>query len=262
MSTWVLPHTLLTWSFILCRGSHCAATRLRVISSCEPSFLRSASVMGVDFLGANPRTLITDFLPWGCIYLSLMGRIYTRVPPLWRGGTSRVRFFPLLVLELMALKPPFFVTVLNCRGPKPPCDALSWAKLQPGDAPCLAMPFLGDASAWQWLERSICWLSSLGPSRGPTMCWLWPLVNARRRDGTVAISVFLYLLLLLFSSDVIKTIILFISSLCLFVKTNRGRYMLCLILVFFIFLQNSLDDYICLWFTLILCSEFLYLFLC
>jgi len=43
---------------------------------------------------------------------------------------------------------------------------------------------------------------------------------------------FSFLMLLLFYSDVIKTIILFISSLCLFVKTNRGRYMLCLILVF------------------------------
>ena len=128
--------------------------------------------------GCHPRTLITDCLPWECIYLSLvphtwfspgrgplMGRIYTRVSQRWRGYfTSQV--FPLLALELMALKPPFFVTVLNCRGPKPPWDALSWA-----------MPSLGDASAWRWLKWSICWLSSLGPSRGPTMCWLWPLVT-------------------------------------------------------------------------------------
>jgi len=44
---------------------------------------------------------------------------------------------------------------------------------------------------------------------------------------------FSFLLLLLFNSDVIKTIIFFISSLCLFVKTNRGRYMLCLKFLFF-----------------------------
>ena len=36
-----------------------------------------------------------------------------------------------------------------------------------------------------------------------------------------------FLLLLLFYSDVMKTISCFISYLCLFVKTNRGRYMLC-----------------------------------
>ena len=71
-----------------------------------------------------------------------------------------------------------------------------------------------------------------------------------------------------FKSDVLRTIIFFISSLCLFVKTNRGRYMLCVWFQFFFLLQNSLDEwnligfcsYICLLFTLILCSEFLYFF--
>ena len=74
-------------------------------------------------------------------------------------------------------------------------NALTWRY------PCLAMPILGDASlgrrlSWvtpllvdatlgRWLERSTCWLSSMGPRRGSTMCWLWPLVNARGRDGTL-----------------------------------------------------------------------------
>jgi len=52
---------------------------------------------------------------------------------------------------------------------------------------------------------------------------------------------FFFFLLLLFNYDVFKTIILFISSLFLFVKIKRGRYMLCLISVFF-FLQNSLNE--------------------
>jgi len=46
---------------------------------------------------------------------------------------------------------------------------------------------------------------------------------------------FSFLLLLLFNSDVFKTIILFISSLCLFLKTNRGRYMLYLNFSFYFF---------------------------
>ena len=37
-----------------------------------------------------------------------------------------------------------------------------------------------------------------------------------------------FLLLLLVYSDVMETISCFTSYLCLFVKTNRGRYMLCL----------------------------------
>ena len=43
---------------------------------------------------------------------------------------------------------------------------------------------------------------------------------------------FSFLCFCCFKSDVLRTIILFISSFCLFVKTNRGRYMLCLFKVF------------------------------
>jgi len=42
---------------------------------------------------------------------------------------------------------------------------------------------------------------------------------------------FVCFMLLLFNSDVLRTIIFFISSFCLFVKTNRGRFMLCLVFV-------------------------------
>ena len=51
MSTWALSRAPLTWSFILCGGSHSAATQLRVIPSCGPSYLRNASVMRVDSSG-------------------------------------------------------------------------------------------------------------------------------------------------------------------------------------------------------------------
>jgi len=71
-----------------------------------------------------------------------------------------------------------------------------------------------------------------------------------------------------FKTDVLRTIIFLISSFCLFMKTNRGRFMLCLVSVFY-FLQNSLYEWnligfcsnICLLSALILCSEFLYFFL-
>ena len=141
MSTWVLPRALLTWSFILCRRSHSAATQLRVTSSCEPSFLRSASVTWVDFLGANPRTLITDYLPWGCIYLSLiphtwfspgrgplMGRIYTRVSQRWRGYfTSQV--FPPMGTRTYGLEATFLCYYSELSSPEA----------------SLGRPFLGDA---------------------------------------------------------------------------------------------------------------------
>ena len=51
MSAWALSRAPLTWSFILCGGSHSAATQLRVIPSCGPSSLRNASVTRVDSSG-------------------------------------------------------------------------------------------------------------------------------------------------------------------------------------------------------------------
>ena len=134
-------------------------------------------------------------LPWGCIYLSLvsctwfspghgplMGRICPRVSQQWRGYfTSQV--YPLLVLELMALKPPFFVTVLSYQGPRLPHGVapstvfptyghrgvtpsisslgyvFSWRRLVLafGDCSSWAMPLLGDAS----LERCLSWAMPL-----------------------------------------------------------------------------------------------------
>jgi len=98
LSTCALPRALLTWPFILCRGSRSAATQLRVIPSCEPSFLRSAFGTWVDFLGVNSCAPIINCLPWGLVHLSLlpcmwfspgygplMGRICSRVSQWWQG---------------------------------------------------------------------------------------------------------------------------------------------------------------------------------
>ena len=57
-----------------------------------------------------------------------------------------------------------------------------------------------------------------------------------------------------FNSDVIQTISCFISYLCLFVKTNRGRYMLCLSFCFYLLKQFG----ICNIFFLIFSSEVYY----
>ena len=51
MSTWALSRAPLTWSFILCGGSHSTATQLRVIPSCGPSSLQNASVTRIDSSG-------------------------------------------------------------------------------------------------------------------------------------------------------------------------------------------------------------------
>ena len=133
---------------ILCRGSHSAATQLRVFPSCEPSFLQSASVTWVEFLGANSCAPITSHSPWGCIYLSLvsctwfspghgplMGCICPTVSQQWRRYfTSQV--YPLLVLELMALKPPFSFPCY--------CSVLSRPDVSLGRCLCLGDILLGD----------------------------------------------------------------------------------------------------------------------
>ena len=152
-------------SFILCRGSLSAITQLRVFPSCEPSFLRSASVTWVDFLVANSCAPITNHLPRGCIFLSLvsctlfspghgplMGRICLRVSQQWRKYfTSQV--YPLLVLELMALKPPF----------SSPCYCFELSR--PDASPATPLSFgrcfsLGDASLWA-MTRAVYLLTSL-----------------------------------------------------------------------------------------------------
>ena len=106
-----------------------------------------------------------------------MGRICPRVSQQWRGYfTSQV--YPLLVLELMALKPPFFVTVLSYQGPRLPHGVAPSTVfpthgdrgVTPSISPlgyvvswrCLSrtMPLLGDASpcdafAWRCLSRAM-----------------------------------------------------------------------------------------------------------
>jgi len=181
---------------ILCRGSHSAATQLRVIPSCEPSFLRSASVTWVDFLGANSCAPITSHSLWGCIYLSLvsctwfspghgplMGRICPRVSQKLCGYfTSQV--YPLLVLELMALKPPFSSPCYCSELSRPDVflgrcpswamslclvmsslgrclylgDVLAWAMSSLGRCLCLGDVFLGDVFSWAMslLRRCPC----------------------------------------------------------------------------------------------------------
>ena len=109
--------------------------------------------------------------------------------------------YPLLVLELMALRPPFSSLCYCFELSRPEASLwclslvlLSWRRLNP------ATPLLGDTLTWRrlskatlptgdalnrrCLRRSICWLSSLGPTRGHTTRWLWLLVSARGRDGT------------------------------------------------------------------------------
>jgi len=61
MSTCALPRALLTWSFILRRGSHSAVTQLRVNPLCESSFLEVHLASGVTFWVPthSPQPLVT-----------------------------------------------------------------------------------------------------------------------------------------------------------------------------------------------------------
>jgi len=99
-------------------GPYSAITQLRVNPSCKPSFLEVHLARRGDFLGANSCAPTSSHSPWECIYLllvprtwfvpergPLMGRICPRGLPevtwvLHKLGCS------VLVLELMALKPP------------------------------------------------------------------------------------------------------------------------------------------------------------
>ena len=72
-------------------------------------------------------------------------------------------------------------------------DVLLWAtsyfgrRLTLGDVLLWATSYLGDVLLWRRLTWAMSYFSSLGPLKGPTMCWLWLLVNARVRDGTIFI---------------------------------------------------------------------------
>ena len=188
MSTCSLPRVPLTWSFILCRGSHSTVTQLRVILSCEPSFLRSASGSWVDVLGANSRAPITGYLPWGIsTFLSYHAHGSPWLSP--SHGSYLFQGLPAVAWILHELGHPFlvldlrpwsrlsllFTAVLDCRGPKP----LRW-RLSPSD----------DASLWAMLlfgrrlERSSCWLILLGSLEGPPSCVDSDL-RSTPDDGTV-----------------------------------------------------------------------------
>ena len=183
MSTCALPRIPLTWSFILCRGSHSAVTQLRVIISCEPSFLRSASGLWVDVLGANSCAPITGYLPWGIsTFLSYHARgsplvmalsQVVSVPGSPSSGvdTSWVRA-SLSGARLAALKPSFSFPYY-CSGLSRPEASLPRAMLLFGRRLLLAMTRAVD------LLTSLSWV----PRGAPIMRWLWPSVNARWRDG-------------------------------------------------------------------------------
>ena len=156
------------------RGPYNAVTQLRVNPSCKPSFLEVHLARGCDFLGANSCAPTSSHSPWECIYLSL-------VPCTWfspgRGpphGSYLSQGFPvvawvlhelgysLLVLGLMALKPPFsFLSYCSeLSRPEASLRRLSLAMPYPGDAflrRCLskATPPIGDALTWRCLKRSI-----------------------------------------------------------------------------------------------------------
>jgi len=185
MSTCALPRVPLTWSFIQCRGSHSAVTQLRVILSCEPSSLRSASGSWVDVLGANSCAPITGYLPWGIstflsyhacgspLVMALSRVVSIPGSPSSGVDTSWVRASP-SGARLAALKPPFS-SPYYCSGlsrpedsPVTPLSLGRWFSL--GDASLWATPHLGDASYWRWLERSTCWLLFLGSLEGPLLC--------------------------------------------------------------------------------------------
>ena len=197
MSTWALPRVPLTWSFILCRGSHSAVTQLRVIPSWEPSFLRSASVTWVDSLGANSCTPITGYLPWGIsTFLSYHMRGFPLVVAL--SWVVSIPGFPAVawVLHESGLPPTgtrtygleatflYLVTVLDCRGYASSWRQLSWATSLLGDVS------LGRRLTW----RCLSWATShLGDV---SLCIVFDFdFWSTPRDGTTFI---LYIHLLLF----------------------------------------------------------------
>ena len=188
MSTCALPRVPLTWSFIPCRGSHSAVTQLRVILSCEPSFLRSASGSWVNVLGANSCAPITGYLPWG---ISTFPSYHARGSPL-----------------VMALS-----RVVSVPGSPSSVVDTSWARASPSGArlaaskPPSSSPYyclglsrpeasLGDASLSRAMlhfgrrlllamTRAVDLLTSLPwvPRGVPVTRWLWP--SSTSDDGTV-----------------------------------------------------------------------------
>jgi len=205
MGTCVLPRDLLTSPFILCRGSHCAATQLRVILLRELSFEVLSSTW-VDFLGVNSCVPVTRHSLWGA-HLPCSRTMHVVLPWSWPSHGSYVSQglpavawvlhesgCPLPVLELMAFKPPF----------SSPHYCSVWSRLESslamsslgddslGRRLSWATPFLGDASLGRRLSeattRAVNLLTSL-----PRVPWgVPPYVDSdfwsMPRDGTVQVT--------------------------------------------------------------------------
>jgi len=172
MSTWVLPRAPLSWPLFCAEGPTTPPPNLGFFHRVSPLLCEVLLSRGLTLLGANSCALITSHFPGG---VSAFLSYHTRgshlvmalswvvsVPGSPNSGvdTSRVRFYPLLVLELMALEPPFFVTVLNRWGPM----SFLGDVLSLGDVSACRCLFLGDASSGRPVD-----LPSLGPLRDPTM---------------------------------------------------------------------------------------------
>jgi len=104
---------------ILCEGSHSAVTQLRVNPLCESSFLEVHLARGVTFWVPThaPQTRVTRL----GVYLPFSRTMHVVLPWSWPShgsylsqGLPAVAWvlhesgYPLLVLELMALRPPSF----------------------------------------------------------------------------------------------------------------------------------------------------------
>ena len=144
---------------ILHRGSHSAATQLRVNPLCGPSFLQSASGTWGDFLGANSCAPIASHSPWGCIYLSLVS--CTWFSPGHSHGSYLSQGLPAVAWILHESGLPSTGTrtygleaTFLCY-----CSELRLNLAMPSLGRCLsrAMPLLGDAS----LGRCLSWAMSL-----------------------------------------------------------------------------------------------------
>jgi len=170
-------------------GPYSVVTQLRDNPSCKSPLpgvhLRKGVILWVPTHAPQP-------------IFSCSGSVYTffsyhaRDSPLGV-GTSRVRLLPTGARTPGSHLSLLFITVLRhwgfsrCR----PFHGLSYPWVSGGDTVnasswrCLhlAMP-----TSWRRLKWSICWLSSLGPLRGPAIRWLLTLtltlVNVRGRDGT------------------------------------------------------------------------------
>ena len=105
-----------------------------------------------------------------------------------------------------------------------------------------------------WMQGSCLWMNRLKLSRIKSLIFsLLMKKNEGKTTDWLSEQSIVFLLLYLvfkflsfccccFNSDVIKIISCFISYLCLFVKTNRGRYMMCLSFIFYLLKQFRMSN--------------------